>query len=112
MSEEPGSGGAPGGYQGEAPSGGQVLVGVVLILFGLCLLLVGGGCTAMWLFVMFSGSSWGGSDGAGLLIVSIAVAAGGVFGIVQGVKMLRWRTRVLPAAAAPAEPVPDDPPAP
>ncbi len=71
------------------PSGGDIVAGVVLILFGLCILLVGGGCTIFWLMLMLDRSSWGGSDGPGLLLVSLVAAAAGLFAIVKGVQMLR-----------------------
>ena len=40
---------------GTAPSGGQVLAGFLLILFGLCLFLVGGGCTILWVTILPAG---------------------------------------------------------
>src|SRR3954471_20546030 len=74
---------------GVAPSGGQVLAGFLLILFGLCLFLVGGGCTILWVTILASGSGLNGSESPGLLILSLAAAGGGMIAIWQGVKMLR-----------------------
>lgn len=69
----------------DGPSGGQILVGIFLILFGLCITLVGGGCTILWLGMAVQDP---GSAGL-LLLVSLAVLAGGLVTIWAGVKMLR-----------------------
>ncbi|HEX4739385.1 MAG TPA: hypothetical protein VH331_17695 [Allosphingosinicella sp.] len=68
---------------------GNVLCGVFLIGCGLCLLLVGGGCTGLLIFMMV-GSSGSSGDGS-MLIVSLALAGGGIFAIVQGIRMARGR---------------------
>src|SRR3954467_10135365 len=88
---------------GVAPSGGQVLAGFLLILFGACLFLVGGGCTILWVTILLSSSGLNGSESPGLLIISLAAAGGGIVAIWQGVKMLRWKKGGgAEAAAAPA----------
>lgn len=106
MSDEPEAEPAPA-PPGVAPSGGRVLAGFLLILFGLCLFLAGGGCTIFWIAILAGGSSWGGSEGPGLFLVSLAVAGLGVFGSVKGVKMLRWRAvqgAAMDGADEPSEP--------
>ena len=73
-------------------SGGDKVGGVVLIFCGLCILLVGGGCTILWLSIMFSQSGLrGGGDGWGMLLISILAAAAGLFAIVKGVQMFRGK---------------------
>ena len=77
----------PGG-----PSGGDIIGGLVLILFGLCILLVGGGCTILWIVVMVNQSSWGsGSDEIGMLFISLLAAAAGLFSLVKGVQLFRGK---------------------
>lgn len=77
--------------EGEGPSAGAILVGIFVVLFGLCITLVGGGCTVMWLYVIFSGSGLG--DGALLFLVSLAVFAGGLGILWVGAKMLLGKYR-------------------
>ena len=81
-------GGGPTGTPGGGPGAGQILVGIFLILFGLCVTLLGGGCTIMWVYVLFSE---GGAFGGGILLflVSLAVLAGGLVTIWAGTKMFR-----------------------
>ena len=64
---------------GEGPSAGQVLAGVFLILFGVCITLAGGSCTVLWIvFVFGEGSSGGGfGDGGFLFLLSLATLAPG-----------------------------------
>ena len=88
---------------GVAPSGGQVLAGFLLILFGLCLFLVGGGCTILWVTILLSESGLNGSEGPGLVLISLIAAGAGIVAIWQGVKMLRWK-KVDGGAAADAGP--------
>ena len=66
----------------------NVLGGVFLIGCGLCLLLVGGGCTGLLLF-MIVGSH--GGDGLPMLVLAMAMAAGGIVAIVQGFRLARGR---------------------
>jgi hypothetical protein len=68
------------------PNPGSILIGIFLIMCGLCLTLLGGGCTLLWLGqigYMF------GDGGLGLLLfaVSVATLAGGVALIWLGIKM-------------------------
>ena len=88
---------------GVAPSGGQVLAGFLLILFGACLFLVGGGCTILWVTILLSESGLNGSEGPGLVLISLIAAGAGIVAIWQGVKMLRWK-KVDGGAAADAGP--------
>src|SRR4051812_22200360 len=84
---------------GVAPTGGQVLAGFLLILFGACLFLVGGGCTILWVTILLSSSGLNGSESPGLVLISLVAAVGGLAAIWQGVKMLRWKkTGGAPAA--------------
>ena len=39
----------------ESPSAGDILIGIFFILCGLCLALLGGGCTIFWIWAMFGG---------------------------------------------------------
>lgn len=70
----------------EGPSAGQILIGIFLILFGLCITLVGGGCTVMWIYFIFSE---GDMSGGVLFLVSLAALAAGLVVIWAGVKMFR-----------------------
>jgi hypothetical protein len=69
----------------EGPGAGQVLIGIFLILFGLCITLVGGGCTIMWIMFIANGDT----SGAFLFLISLVVLAGGLVTVWAGVKMLR-----------------------
>ena len=70
----------------KGPSAGAILLGIFLILFGLCITLVGGGCTLMWIAFGLHDHS---SDAALLLLVSMATFAGGVAILWAAVKLLR-----------------------
>jgi hypothetical protein len=64
----------------EGPSAGDILVGIFFILCGLCLALVGGGCTIFWLTAMFDGGDGLAGNyelGIPLLLVSLAALAAG-----------------------------------
>lgn len=77
----------------EGPSVGDILIGIFIILFGLCIAFVGGGCTVM--LVASVGGGWGAGTGGGLalLIVSLAILALGLFLILIGFKMMTGRFR-------------------
>jgi hypothetical protein len=67
----------------EERSAGQLLVAIFLILCGLCLVLVGGGCSLLWIAAMFgvgdNGIAGNYELGIPLLLVSLAaLGAGGV----------------------------------
>jgi hypothetical protein len=61
----------------KGPSAGDMLVGIFFILCGLCLALVGGGCTIFWLTAIFDGSDGLTGIGIPLLLVSLAALAAG-----------------------------------
>ena len=88
MSEEPDRERRPAD-ESAPPGAGRVFAGILLLLFGACILLVGGGCTIFWIVVLFGSSNWGGGGGPALMLLSLAVAALGLFAIVKGVQMLR-----------------------
>ena len=72
----------------KGPDALEVLGGIALVLCGLCLLLVGGGCTILWVAaILDSRGSWE-SGGLGLFAVSVAVAALGVAACYKGVRMM------------------------
>lgn len=72
------------------PGAGGVIFGSCLILFGLCALLVGGGCTALLLAELGPSGGMGGlSDLGGFLIVSVAVLAAGIVTIWAGIKVFK-----------------------
>jgi hypothetical protein len=50
---------------------GEIIVGTFLFLFGLCMLLVGGGCTLMWLYALAQ------APGMGLLSLAMLLVSGG-----------------------------------
>lgn len=73
---------------------GDILVGTFVIIFGLCITLVGGACSVMWLVILPGGSSSGdGLYGIVLLLVSLGVAALGIFAIYHGIRIARSRYR-------------------
>jgi hypothetical protein len=73
----------------DGPSGGTVLAAVFLILAGLCLILVGGGCTLLLLgsFRALSGGS--GTQAVPFLLLSLVLLGGGIAMVWLGVKLLR-----------------------
>jgi hypothetical protein len=80
--------------EGGGPGAGHILLGIFLCLFGLCITLLGGGCTIMWISMAAESSGYGGGLLAltnPLFIISIAVLVGGVFTIWIGIKFLRGK---------------------
>jgi hypothetical protein len=80
----------------QGPTAGQILLGLFLILFGLCVTLLGGGCTVMW--IAMAGESSGPSGGIyalvnPLFLISLVVLAGGLITVWTGVKFLMGRYR-------------------
>jgi hypothetical protein len=69
------------------PSGGTVLAAVFLILAGLCLTLLGGGCTLIFLSDMQMLTGAGGYFP--LFLFALAILGGGIAMIWLGVKLLR-----------------------
>ena len=66
----------------------EILVGILLILFGACITLVGGGCTFLWIgeirYLLEYGSIF-------LLLASTAILALGLFSVWRGIRMLTRR---------------------
>lgn len=71
------------------PSGGMVLAAVFLILAGLCLVLLGGGCTFIFLSEFNSVAGSGGTAYLPIFILALIVLGGGIAMIWLGVKLLR-----------------------
>jgi len=69
----------------EGPGAAGVIAGIFLILFGICITLVGGGCTL--LILSFSSSMY--QDGSWmLLLLSVAIFGGGLAIIWVGFKLM------------------------
>jgi hypothetical protein len=77
MSDGPVNPGPASGPPEEGPGTGAVLIGCFIIAFGLCMALVGGGCTVLLLNLMFSQPS-GWSEGGLLILLSLAILAAGI----------------------------------
>ena len=80
----------------EGPTAGQMLLGIFMVLFGLCVVLVGGGCTVLWLSEIGSRSHYGGGMGGldnPLLWVSIVTFAGGIICLWVGGKLVTGKYR-------------------
>ena len=74
---------------GDGPSGGIVLAAVFMIIAGLCLALVGGGCTVL-IFAEFDPATGGGGDSyVPFLLLSLAVLGLGIGLIWLAVRLLR-----------------------
>jgi hypothetical protein len=56
---------------------GGAIAGIFLLVCGICLLLVGGGCTIAWLWAMLSAPATG-LSGLPLLLLSAATAWAGI----------------------------------
>ena len=67
---------------------GTVIAAIFLIIFGLCVTLLGGACTVLWIVLMVSESGSIESMSISLLLLSAAVLAGGIFAIVMGIRLL------------------------
>jgi ascorbate-specific PTS system EIIC-type component UlaA len=78
----------------DGPDIGTIIAAIFLILFGLCVSLVGGACTVIWIGMMISEP--GESMGVVLLLISAAVLAAGITAIVIGVRMLIKRRQDQP----------------
>lgn len=73
---------------------GTIIAAIFLMLFGLCVSLVGGACTVIWIGMMISESPEG--MGLMLLLISAAVLAAGITAIVIGARMLMKRRSDVP----------------
>ena len=72
----------------QGPSAGLVLIGIFVILFGLCITLVGGGCT-FFMLSMVGQSQADGGEFAMFLILSLVVLAVGAGVLWVGIKLVR-----------------------
>ena len=78
----------------EGPTTGQVILGIFMILFGLCIALLGGGCTIMWLSEL--GGPYGGGMGGlanPLLWISLITFGGGIACLWVGGKLVAGKYR-------------------
>jgi hypothetical protein len=73
-----------------SPSTGNVVGGVFLIGCGLCLALLGGSCTALYLLVMANTST--GSSQMGELFTPVAMFMVGIVALVFGVRLVTRRS--------------------
>jgi len=78
----------------DGPDTGTIIAAVFLILFGVCVSLVGGACTVIWIGMLISESFE--QMGVVLLLISAAVLAAGITAIVVGVRMLMKRRADVP----------------
>jgi hypothetical protein len=89
VSPGPGPGSGP---PEEGPGTGAVLIGCFVIAFGLCITLVGGGCTVL-LLSLIVGEPGGASEGMLLLLLSLALLALGIWLLWVGFKLMTGRYR-------------------
>jgi hypothetical protein len=64
----------------------DIFAGIFSILCGLCLLLVGGGCTTLWIAQLVE--THGDTTGFVMLAVSIGIGAAGLYGCYEGFRKL------------------------
>lgn len=72
----------------DRPDPGMVLIGIFLIMAGVCVTLVGGGCT-IWLLTAIL--SYGERGGGGFLAISLCTLAFGIFLVWGGLRLLKPR---------------------
>lgn len=68
-----------------SPSTGEVIGGVFLIGCGLCLVLVGGGCTFLFVMVMAQTNS---ARMGGELLMPVALLVAGIVALVLGIRLI------------------------
>ena len=69
----------------EGPGAGNIIAGIFLILFGLCITLLGGGCTVMMMAEfdsMMTNGAWP------LMLLSLVTLGGGLALIWLGIKLM------------------------
>ena len=73
----------------KGPDAGSIVAGIFLVLFGLCITLLGGACTLMFVgsFSTMSGADYGGMTP--LFLISLVTLGAGISMIWLGVKLLR-----------------------
>ncbi|HWT12693.1 MAG TPA: hypothetical protein VN231_08080 [Allosphingosinicella sp.] len=69
----------------EGPGAGNIIAGIFLILFGLCITLLGGGCTVLMMSELDSMMTSGGWP---LMLISLVTLGGGLALIWLGVKLM------------------------
>ena len=74
------------------PNPGSILAGIFLIMCGLCVTVLGGGCTIMWLSEIGSIFS-GGGGGLFFFALSVATLIAGLSTIWLGIRMFRGDDR-------------------
>jgi hypothetical protein len=80
--------------EGEGPSAGGILLGIFMLLAGLCITLLGSGCTLMWMSELNSPYSGGLAMLVNpLFIISLVTLAGGVGMLWVGFKLLTGKYR-------------------
>ena len=72
----------------EGPGAGNIIAGIFVILFGLCITLVGGGCTLLLLSEIQSLVSGGGGL---LLVISLVTLGGGLALLWLGFRLVTGR---------------------
>ena len=77
---------------GKGPNVGDILIGTFLIVLGLCSTLAGGACATMTV-VMSAPTGDLGLFTLIMLIIPLAIAAAGIFGIYHGIRIARSRYR-------------------
>jgi hypothetical protein len=87
----------------DGPNAGAILLAIFLILFGLCLTLLGGGCAVFWIWAMLQGGSMNGSGG--FLMVGLVTFAIGVVLLWASVKLLSGNKGTGPTPPPPSESV-------
>ena len=70
------------------PGAGGIIAGIFVILFGLCLALLGGGCTILFIASVPGFGSSGGVEAMPLLLLSVVVLAAGLGLIWLGIKLM------------------------
>jgi hypothetical protein len=87
----------------EASNAGAVIVGCFMVVVGLCLGLLGGGCSVL-LLMSASAAASGGTGLAGvapLLLISLAMLAGGGALAWVGIKLMTGKLGAPPPPPAP-----------
>ena len=70
------------------PGAGGIIAGIFVCLFGVCLLLLGGGCTILFLSESSGLGAGGAVQAMPLFLISLAVLAAGVGLIWLGIKLM------------------------
>ena len=72
----------------KGPDAGSVVAGIFLLLFGLCITLLGGGCTIMWLGSLSSFTGPGSTGMLPLFLLSLVTLGAGLALIWLGIKLM------------------------